>query len=144
MSLYWKQNNKHQHITLHDTFMSLSPGQFTKQESDTVLDMHTFPNNWWIKIPWAHFSSSSFQHSFCICTDHLWLQLHVLRFLPSYMPSEDENFTFIQTGFVKCVVQRSFTSTATSHCNTSATNAQWVKYKIKTMIVTVPYLTESK
>jgi len=42
------------------------------------------------------------------------------------MPFEDENFTFIQTGFVKCMVQRSFTGTTTTHCNTSATNAQWM------------------
>jgi len=60
------------------------------------------------------------------------------------MPSEDANFAFIQRGFVKCVVQRSFTSTATTHCNTSATNAQWMKYKMKTMIVSVPHLTKSK
>jgi hypothetical protein len=50
------------------------------------------------------------------------------------MPSEDEYFTFIQTGFVKCEMQSSSTSTATNHCNTSATNAQWMKYKMKTVI----------
>jgi len=32
------------------------------------------------------------------------------------MISEDENFTFPQTGFVKCMVQRSVARTATSHC----------------------------
>ena len=96
--------------------MSFSQAQFIKQDSDTVPDMYRFQNNWWIKIHCAHFSSASFQHYFCMYINHLLLQPHVLQFVPSCMTSEDENFTFTQTGFVKCMVQTSVTRTATSHC----------------------------
>ena len=48
--------------------------------------------------------------------DNLLLHPHVLQILPSCTISEDENFTFTQTGFVKCMVLRCVTRTVTSHC----------------------------
>jgi len=60
--------------------------------------------------------------------DHMLLQPHVLQFLPSWLISEDENFTFTQTGFVKCMVQRSVTRTATSHCApVQQMHSEWIQ-----------------
>ena len=94
VSLYWQQHNKHQQTTFHYTCYVIQPAQFTKQDTNTVPDMYTFPNSWWITFHCAQFSSAFFQNYFCIYIDHLLLQPPVLQFLPYCMISEDKNFSF--------------------------------------------------
>jgi hypothetical protein len=113
VTLSWQQNNitTSLFITL---VMSLSPGQFTKLDSDTVLDMYTFSNNWWIKIHCAHFSLASFQQYFCKYIDHPSLQPHVL--FPPFLYIWRWKFHIYTNRICKMYDAKSVTRTVTSHC----------------------------